>query len=246
VNPPCEFLTWDTDFFGVRIARVVDHRLESPQMNAILDWCRANEIGCLYLLADSNHAGTVTLAENAGFRFVDIRLTFRHKSSQHTVTASELIHMRPARPDDLPVLQDMARKGFRDTRFYYDPCFPTERCDALYETWITRSCQEKGFADTVIVADFDSRPIGHITCRLSGDKLHGQIGLVGVAASAQGRGVGRQLIKEALDWFAQQGAEVVDVVTQGRNVPAQRLYQSAGFVTHAAQLWYHKWFIDCD
>jgi ribosomal protein S18 acetylase RimI-like enzyme len=161
------------------------------------------------------------------------------------VTQSESIHIRQTNPDDLPALQDMARKGFRDTRFYYDPCFPVERCDALYETWITRSCSED-FADVVIVADLDSRPVGYITCRLSDDKMRGQIGLVGVAASAQGRGVGRQLVRESLNWFAQRGVEVVDVVTQGRNVPAQRLYQSAGFVTHTVQLWYHKWFIDCD
>ena len=32
------------------------------------------------------------------------------------------------------------------------------------------------------------------------------------------------------------------VVTQGRNVAAQRLYQSAGFRTAAVQLWHHCWF----
>jgi ribosomal protein S18 acetylase RimI-like enzyme len=33
----------------------------------------------------------------------------------------------------------------------------------------------------------------------------------------------------------------VSVVTQGRNVAAQRLYQRAGFVTASTQLWYHRW-----
>jgi len=32
------------------------------------------------------------------------------------------------------------------------------------------------------------------------------------------------------------------VVTQGRNLAAQRLYQRNGFVTASLQLWYHRWF----
>jgi hypothetical protein len=33
----------------------------------------------------------------------------------------------------------------------------------------------------------------------------------------------------------------VTVVTQGRNLPAQRLYQSRGFRTQRLQVWHHLW-----
>jgi hypothetical protein len=32
------------------------------------------------------------------------------------------------------------------------------------------------------------------------------------------------------------------VVTQGRNVVSQRVYQRCAFMTRSAQLWYHCWF----
>jgi dTDP-4-amino-4,6-dideoxy-D-galactose acyltransferase len=245
MSQPCEFLDWDTGFFGVRIARVTGHRLDSDAVRDILAWCHDHEIACLYFLADSDHRETVRLSEDAGFRLIDIRLTFRHSHPQQAAAGEESIRLRPAMPGDLPTLQALARTGFRDSRYYYDPCFPVERCDALYETWITRSCEE-GYADAVLVADLESMPIGYITCHLSEDNNHGQIGLVGVAPSAQGRGVGRLLVEQSLGWFARHGGEQVDVVTQGRNIAAQRLYQRAGFVTQAAQLWYHKWFTDCE
>jgi RimJ/RimL family protein N-acetyltransferase len=47
---------------------------------------------------------------------------------------------------------------------------------------------------------------------------------------------------EALQWFADQGMDSMEVVTQGRNVAAQRLYQKCGFATKEVQLWYHHWF----
>jgi len=33
----------------------------------------------------------------------------------------------------------------------------------------------------------------------------------------------------------------VTVVTQGLNVPAQRLYQKSGFLVSSVYLWYHLW-----
>jgi hypothetical protein len=32
------------------------------------------------------------------------------------------------------------------------------------------------------------------------------------------------------------------VVTQGRNVAAQRTYQGAGYRTSRTSLWFHRWF----
>ena len=51
-----------------------------------------------------------------------------------------------------------------------------------------------------------------------------------------------QAVRRFLSWSRQQHAKRVTVVTQGRNLAAQRLYQGNGFVTASLQLWYHRWF----
>jgi GNAT superfamily N-acetyltransferase len=71
---------------------------------------------------------------------------------------------------------------------------------------------------------------------------HGRIGLVGVAPGYQGKGVGKGLVQRALQWCVEQDFPRVEVVTQGRNLQAQRLYQSCGFQIERTELWYHKWF----
>lgn len=247
---PCQFLEWDTEFFGRRIARVNGNQLTPEFVQAIDEWCVAHNIDCLYFLADSQHHETARLAERDGYRFVDIRLTFQRKIRASVPQPPEygtrplvMIGMRPSRPDDIGDLEAIARTAYTDSRYYADSCFTQEQCEALYMQWIRKSCEN--YADIVWVADADYVPVGYISCHMSQDKMQGQIGLIGVASTAQGRGVGRLLVDRAVAWFVEQGAEEVIVATQGRNLNAQRLYQRTGFVTYSMQLWYHKWFKGC-
>jgi len=72
---PCRYLEWDSEFFGRRIASARVSRLTADTVEEILAWSRTNRIECLYFLADSDHSETVRLAEDHGFRQVDIRMT---------------------------------------------------------------------------------------------------------------------------------------------------------------------------
>jgi dTDP-4-amino-4,6-dideoxy-D-galactose acyltransferase len=245
MSEPCQFLPWDSQFFGVRIARVVTGRLTPPVVEQILSWCRQNQIECLYFLADSDHAETVDLAEVHGFHLADIRLTLQRdlQTWEEPSPASPRFQIRPCQSEHLATLQAIARHSYRLSRFYFDSHFPRSACDQLYETWIKNSCE--GYADLVWVAEQDRQPVGFITCHLPEEAENpaaGQIGLVGVAEAARGGGLGQWLVNQALGWFHSQGVTQVQVVTQGRNLAAQRLYQRCGFVPHNLQLWYHKWF----
>ncbi len=138
----------------------------------------------------------------------------------------------------MSALKAIAKTGHRDTRFYFDLHFDRAKCDLLYETWIENSFT--GFAQAVLVAEMNAEPVGYITCSSQG--AESQIGLLGVAEKCQGMGLGKQLVESFLAWSVEHGADRATVVTQGRNVSAQRLYQRMGFLTAAFQLWYHRWF----
>ena len=83
--------------------------------------------------------------------------------------------------------------------------------------------------------------MGYISCHQLNAKV-GSIGLVGVKSNARGMGIGQQLIDRSLEWFSGNGAHSVEVVTQGRNIRAQRFYQRSGFISNSVMCWYHKWF----
>ena len=247
-SEPCQFLEWDTAFFGCRIARVTSTRLTSEKIAKILEWSRRRRIDCLYFLADLTDPETISIAEENRFHLVDIRVTMLRDLpgvAEDFIPPGDTVavKVREWRQADLPRLCEIARGSHTDSRYFFDRNFPDSACRAFYEEWIRQSCA--GYADRVLVAEVSGRPVGYVTChrrpRSSSSPESGQIGLIGVDRDTRGRGVGRKLIHQALEWFRQENIERVSVVTQGRNIPAQRLYQSAGFRTHSVQAWYHKW-----
>ena len=240
VNNVCQYLDWDSKFFERRIARITPHRLDRQVLAQVMTWCDANQIDCLYFLSAVDDPDTTRLAEDNNFRFVDIRLTLENRLHGYATTEVEdFIAIRLCTPQDVPALRAIAKVSHHDSRFYADPQFPSAACDALYETWIEKSCS--GYADAVLVAELQGEAVGYVSCHLMGE-ARGKIGLVAVGANAQGRGLGRKLLNESLRWFWGFGVKDVTVCTQGRNIAAQRLYQRCGFLTRSVQLWYHRWF----
>jgi dTDP-4-amino-4,6-dideoxy-D-galactose acyltransferase len=243
MTPICQYLEWDTDFFGCRIARVVPNKLDRNDVEAVLKWCEEQKIDCLYFLADIDDDFTVRLAEENRFHFVDVRLTFEKKLSHipSNLKQNNDRVIRLSRSEDIIDLKTIARISYHKTRFYYDSNFPVHLVDHLYETWIEKSCN--GYADIVLVAEIEQRAVGYISCHRI-DQVNGQIGLVGVHPDCKGKGIGRALVNQSLNWFAAQGNTRVRVVTQGRNYLAQKVYEICGFLTVGMQIWYHVWFQD--
>jgi dTDP-4-amino-4,6-dideoxy-D-galactose acyltransferase len=237
-GPICTYLDWDSRFFERRIARVSGHRLDEARLSEVVAWCKTNRIDCLYFLADSDDAQTSALAWRNAFLHTDVRLTFERTLAGSALVTPPGRSVRLARPGDLGALKAIARTGHRDTRFYFDPHFERVKCDLLYETWIENSFS--GFAQSVLVAEVNGEAVGYITCSSRGEESW--IGLMGVADKCQGMGLGKQLVEGFLAWSVEQGACRATVVTQGRNLRAQRLYQRMGFLTASFQLWYHRWF----
>lgn len=240
----CQFLEWDSKFFGYRIAKVISHTITLEQATSINAWCTENEIDCLYFLAESHNPETIRIVEDNHYRNVDIRHVYdmnisQWESSPIGITEDTILDIATA--SDTPELLAMVDNSFIHTRFYYDAYFHAEQANSLYRIWLDHSINEN-LADRVIVIRKQGKPQGFITCNLDQDNKIGTIGLIGVADFAQGQNLGSKLVYQSMDYFKQEGIEVVQVVTQGRNIAANRLYQKCGFRTSAVYLWYHKWF----
>ena len=241
VTEPCQFLDWDSQFFGFPIGRVVPCRLDAIALKQIMNWAVARGIRCLYCLCDFDNYDAVRQLEHNGFYLVDIRLTLEMalKEPIQERMAISGVEIRLARSSDMPDLERIAAVSHVDSRFFFDKLFPREKCAELYPRWLLRDANDPTTA--LFVADLDGQPVGYLSCRLASADT-ATISLVGLGERARGRGIGKQLLLTAMTYALAQGRLRMNVVTQGRNIAAQRLYQGAGFRTVSLQIWFHRWF----
>ena len=246
-NEPCEFLSWDTEFFGHRIGRINGNQLDDKSVESIFAWSENNGIDCLYFLANSDDPDTIRSAEEHNFQLVEIRLTMERslhdwQPDAHPTTSQNLL-IRPGKPEDILALQEIAKNSYVDSRFYFDKCFSEEKWQAYYAAWVKKSFS--GGAELVLVAEKEHEIVGYITGKIGESPTEGIYELTGVKPEARRAGVGQKLFRSGLDWYKQNGVEYVWLATQGRNVATQRMIQRNGFITKSCQLYYHKWFRKC-
>ena len=241
--PFCELLPWDSEFFGMPIARV--NGTDPAELVGADDWCRAQRVSVAYLQLPVAEPSPLRAAEELGFRYVDIRLELSLTRARHApadrADAAGATKVRAHRPDDLPALERIASSAHHDSRFYADGRFPAERCDELYRTWIRRDCTEP--ARRVLVAEHLGETAGYLSFHFAeGDGGNrAVIDLVAVHEEHRGAGVGRALVAAGIEETL-RGAPSVMVATQGRNLGAQNLYLRAGMSTTALAVWFHKWY----
>ena len=182
---------------------------------------------------DTNELELLHLCEVEGFITLDTVLhLYRDLAAAPPQAAA--VACRPHIPSDVARLRDIARGAYRFDRLHADPVIDPHRADAAYAEWITNSCN--GLDDVVLVAEERGEPVGFMTVRtqpLARRLLQlevAKIWLVGIAASARGRGVGQALLESVAAWCQARGIRDLEIGTQLRNTAALKLYGRAGFV----------------
>ncbi len=82
-------------------------------------------------------------------------------------------------------------------------------------------------ADRFVVLDYEGTLVGYACTQVHGEQA--QIVRLAILPSWQGKGLGRYLLADALDFASAHGARFVTLNTQWHNTTSQRLYKGFGF-----------------
>lgn len=165
---------------------------------------------------------TIHALEEYGFRLVDGIISLEQFLREPEKTVERTI--RKASSGDIESLQRLASETFSGTRFYNDPLIKKHQADKIYSEWIKNSVEGRA-ADMVFLWEEGEGPVGFVTLRKTG----GSIILIAVSRKHQGKGIGKALVKVALNQFLKWGLEKATVETQMTNVAALRFYLSCGY-----------------
>jgi GNAT superfamily N-acetyltransferase len=153
-----------------------------------------------------------------------------------------LIHhnweFRVASDNDTDQLVGISEDLYVHSRYYFDLNFPREKVKTFYQDWVSKAIRGE-FDDLAYVLCIDGCPQAFCTLRFNGNES--MIGLVGVHSKYSGKGLGKAVLENSLMKLKDIGINKVSVITQGRNYPAQRLYQRVGFLIEKSQVYYHLW-----
>jgi RimJ/RimL family protein N-acetyltransferase len=249
--------TWDSEHFGFGIGRIksmtVSDSLSTPKarkarnhlINDCISWMEQKEVKCIITRANLENPDDINAYEQNHFHVADVLVTFCAKKGSRLLSVSppnEAITVRPYHTGDEKELMKIALSAFSHDHFHRDPRFPHEKSDELFAKWAYNSCH--GLADLVLVAaGKEAKPYGFITCKidqLQNDLKYGIIDLFAVSPSQQGKQIGTQPAKAALNWFSRR-VDSVFVGTQADNVASIRTYEKVGFNMLHTELTYHKW-----
>ncbi|MGN6188808.1 MAG: GNAT family N-acetyltransferase [Conexibacter sp.] len=230
-----EPLAWDSDFFGLPIARIHAEAPDRQTLERALDGCRERGVRCAYLLLDAVDARGAEAAQALGFVLRDVRVELERPLAAADATLADGSEVIVATgPERLPALEALVRERFASSRFFADPGFARERCRELYVAFLRRGVD--GGPERSLLAPADDA--GCIVCHADARERVGTIELV----ASRRPGAGAALVRAAVARFAQGGMTSALVVTQAGNVAAQRTYQRVGFRTARSGLWFHRWF----
>ena len=90
-------LTWDSIFFGFKIAMIKGDSIEASEMNDYVKYCKKNNIKLLQFKSDFLKKDNINLAEKYKFKLVDLRIIFQKKKKLKKNIINKNIHLASKR-----------------------------------------------------------------------------------------------------------------------------------------------------
>jgi len=94
--------------------------------------------------------------------------------------------------------------------------------------------------DDVLVAVVNGQVVGYICTRLYYDYCIGHVANMAVAQEYQGKGVGKMLMRAALDHFRSHGMRYARIETLEENFKGRNFYPAFGFKEVGRQIYYFR------
>jgi len=251
-------LPWDTDIFGIKMAKIghiiggsTDGQnilIKNELINSIIQVCKDKKILHLSCRIDVEDFSSFYVLEKNGFNLMDTVVTYVYDKIKHSIPRiKDIYKVEGFKKDDLTYLRRLAKGSFSKHRFYLDPHIPQRKADYLYEQWIKNACLNKKRDRVLIAKKNDKTPVGFLIYRLNerifkytGCRIIGE----GLAAiSPEGKGAFPSLLKAALNNEI-KSIDYAEFDSLIHNYEAIKVYRKFGLDFVRGKYTFHKWLGD--
>lgn len=230
-----ELLKWDSNFFGFVVSKI--ELFQKDPSRGYLQLQNKNNSTLTYIFT-KHMLDEETLSLNGGF-LADTKLIFEKRASTRFEDFDSLDVIKEYSTQfSKKRMYQLAFLSGQYSRFNLDPNLSKEKFEEMYRLWVDNSISGE-FASKIFVYTFKKDIIGFIT--LSIKNGIGNIGLIAVDKSHQGKKIGSMLIKKVENYLFNKQTRILRVATQEKNSLAVSFYKKNSFVVTDKIFIYHFW-----
>lgn len=235
-NFNCQELKWDSEYFGMKCARVsLSGCLDSDTQKEVLDICNNFEFVTISNINNDN-SNNIWIGTNTTAFLADVNIQF-HKN---LTNESMPVDLSTGIYNNYPLNEQIvtiARQAFKYSRFINDPNLPLNQAKGIYVHWLESAfgLDDKYF----VICERGGLCAGFILFSLQDGK--GIIELIAVDQKFQGQKVGRSMIAAVQSFMIKNGITKLNVGTQINNISAIQFYNKMGFEYSSCTSVYHMW-----
>lgn len=235
-NYECKPLLWDTNYFGIRSARVnLCGIVDEKGQEEIVEFCSSYD-----LITISNSDNIKENNHWIGFKtnafLADINIQFLKILNDKPQFQDENTYVLNSLTRNEQIV-DIAKKSFNYSRFFNDPKLPQVLANNIYVHWT--DCAFGQDNKYFVISEREGNIAGYILFSINDDSS--VIELIAVEERFQGQRVGKSLIHKMESFVIDKGIKKIKVGTQINNIPAAQFYDAMGFKYVSCGSIYHLW-----
>lgn len=232
----CKPLTWDTEYFGVRSARVdLWETINEQAEKEILDFSRDYDFVTICNHENNSHNNHFLGTRTSAF-LADVNVQFIKDVKSDPVREVKNVTITERMSPSERILA-IASSAFRYSRFFNDPRLHAEKARGIYHQWVTNAFDKE---NKFFVMAHDNEDIQGFVL-VSIDDATVVIELIAVDESYRGQHVGTRLLTAVETFAKKSGCSDIRVGTQVNNITAIRFYTVFGFRFSSVASLYHLW-----
>ncbi len=235
-----QLLALDSEIFGYPVAKILPDKLTIEELAQITSQLKEDKVRLAFWASDPDDAESQRAARRFHGFLADKKVTFVIDIGQIPKRAINNGWEIEEYAETMPCsdLENLAIEVGRYSRFRVDPRIPKGTFLDMYRTWIRNSVNRQ-VADMVLVVRQSGRVVGMVTLGVKNGR--GDIGLFAVDPVMRRKNLGVSLVFAAQEWTRRSGLRYGQVVTQGKNVAACKLYEKCGYAIDKVEYFYHFW-----
>lgn len=231
-----EPMPWDSEFFGLTMARTRLDDATPELLEAIDEEARSLGVDCLVGELDPTTSSAAMLVQTRGHLLVEIGISF-DRAALEFVPPPRDGSVRRGNPEDIPRLGPLVDGLVRWSRFAVDPRFGPVAARRMVTAWIERAAYDEDDRFLLLVAeDPRGQLVGLMTAKAEPVPCTDLVSVI-----EGGSGAAQHMMTTAFEWADADGAYTAGVAA-ARNLASMRYCELLGFRTVSTRYLFHRWY----